>query len=84
MTDLADSEKATFKAAAERRRANGIRLGRIRIDADASQVEAFNIVYEEWLKRWGKEKALDILLRAMASIEARMRDKERANPQQRH
>jgi hypothetical protein len=74
---LTDQEKATFRAAGERRKAAGIRLRRIFILADANQVASFNTLWESWVDRWGKQKAVDELLRFMSLVEARLRDKER-------
>jgi hypothetical protein len=79
MTDtLTDEEKATFRAAGERRKAAGIRLRRIYLLADANQVESFNVLWESWCTRWGKQRAMDELLRFMSLVESRVRDKERA------
>ena len=76
MAELSDAEKQVFKDAALRRRDRGIRYKCIRLQADASQVEAFYELWESWIERWPKTKAVDILLRAMSTIEARMRDAE--------
>ena len=77
MTDtLTDEEKRAFREAGERRAANGIRLKRICFQADANQVVSFNALFESWIIRWGKQKAVDELLRFMALVEARLRDKE--------
>jgi hypothetical protein len=79
MTDtLTNEEKATFRAAGERRKAAGIRLKRIYLLADENQVASFNVLWESWLDRWGKQRAMDELLRFMSLVEARVRDKENA------
>lgn len=76
MSELTESEKATFKAATERRRLNGIRLKRITLLADASQVEAFTIIWSSWVERYGKNSAVDVLLRLMSTVEARIREED--------
>jgi hypothetical protein len=78
MSNLSDSEKATFLAATERRRAAGIRLKRVCFMADEAQVEAFNIVWESWIERWGKTQAVDHLILLICRAEARYRDGEAA------
>jgi hypothetical protein len=75
--ELSDQDKDVFRRAAERRKAAGVILKRFAIMADASQVEAINEIWESFVLRWGKEKAVDVLLRAMCRIETRMRDRER-------
>jgi hypothetical protein len=74
--ELSDSEKATFLAATNRRKAAGIRLGRISFMATKEQVESFNELLDAWTQRWGKNKAVDVLLSMMSGIEARIRDGE--------
>ncbi len=54
MNELSEQEKAIFKSATDRRRANGIRLRKISFMADASQVEAFTILWESWVEKFGK------------------------------
>ena len=73
---LTEEEKATFRAAGERRKAAGIRLKRVSFMADANQVASFNTLFESWVIRWGKQRAVDELLRFMSLVEARLRDKE--------
>lgn len=75
---LSDEEKATFRAAGERRKKAGIRLKRVNFMADANQVASFNALLESWIERWGKQKAVDELLRLMSTVESRLRDKERS------
>jgi len=74
--ELSDAEKLTFKNATARRREAGIRLGRISFMATTEQVQSFNELWDSWVERWGKNKAVDILLSAMSGIEARVRDQE--------
>ena len=84
MTDLlSDAEKATFKRATERRRENGIRLKRITLLAEPSQVAGFTELFDSWVIRWGKTRALDELIRIMSIVEARLQDKERADNRKR-
>ena len=78
MSDVSEQDKATFKAAAERRKENGIRLKRITMLAEAGQVEAFNIVWEEWVRRYRKMGAVDLLIRCISAGEARIQDEMRA------
>ncbi len=80
MDSLSEEEKATFKRATERRRENGIRLKRITLLAQPSQVEGFTELFDSWVIRWGKSRALDELIRIMSIVEARIRDKENAPP----
>ena len=74
MTELTDADKAVFKAATERRLANGIRLKRFSVMCDASQVSALNDLWTGWIERFGKQKAVDVLLRLMTTVETRMRE----------
>jgi hypothetical protein len=75
---LTDEEKRVFREAGERRKANAIRLKRVTFLTDANQAESFNAIWESWCLRWGKQRAVDELLRFMSLIEARLRDKENA------
>ena len=80
MTDtLTDEEKATFKRAADRRTAAGVRLKRITLMADENQVASFNELFDAWVRRVGKQRAVDGLLGLMSAAEARFQDRERAN-----
>jgi len=78
MSELSEDEKKVFLAATERRKAAGIRLKRIVLQADAHQVEDFNILWESFVERWGKREALNHLILIMARVEARLRDGENA------
>lgn len=73
---LSEQEKATFKAASERRRETGIKLKRVCVTMSAKQVEAFYIVWDAWVERFGKNMAVDGLISLMSRVEARMRDGE--------
>ena len=84
MTDLlSDAEKATFKRATERRRENGIRLKQLRIDCEAKQVEAFNIIWSSWVEKFGKTRSMDGLIRLMSTANALVMDQERAKEKKR-
>ena len=72
--DLSAEEKQTFLAATNRRKEAGIKLGRISFMATKEQVESFNELLNSWVERWGKNKAVDVLLSMMSGIEARVRD----------
>lgn len=74
--ELSPEEKQVFKAASERRREAGIKLRRVCITMSVEQVEAFYIVFDSWVERWGKNKAVDGLISLMSRVEARMRDQE--------
>jgi hypothetical protein len=78
MAELSESEKATFKAAGERRRARGVVLRKFSIMAEESQVEALNELYDAWVSRFGKEKAIDHWIVIWSRIEARMQDADQA------
>jgi len=78
MDEISEQEKEVFRHASERRTANGIRLKRITIQAEAGQVEAFNIVWEEWVQRYRKMGAVDLLIRCISAGEARIQDEIRA------
>jgi hypothetical protein len=71
---LTDAEKQVFLDATNRRKAAGIRLKRISIMASTDQVEAFNELWSSWVERWGKNTAVDHLIRMMAHIEAKVRN----------
>lgn len=72
-----DATKAIFVAAGERRKQLGIRLKRICLMADATQVEAFNSIYDGWVQRWGKEDAMDFLIAELCDAEVKLREWER-------
>jgi hypothetical protein len=74
---LTDEEKRVFREAGERRAAAGIKLKRVYFMADANQVASFNALWESWVLRWGKQRAVDELIRFMSLVETRIRDKER-------
>jgi hypothetical protein len=79
---LSDADKAVFKAAAERRKANNIKLGQFRVLCDTNQVVSLTEFYEGWVTTLGKERAVDYLIVCMRkgqealdrAVEARKRD----------
>lgn len=77
MNDLTDAEKEIFRAATERRRQNGVRLRKVTFMAEASQVDSFNLLLDSFIRRWGKEQAIETLLWVMARLESRMLEKEK-------
>jgi hypothetical protein len=74
MTELSEAEKATFKAATERRKANGVRLKRFSVMAEESQIIALNELWSAWTERFGKITAIDHLIVLWGRAEARLRD----------
>jgi hypothetical protein len=81
VTEFTPEQKETFKDASKRRRDRGIRLKQFAVRAEESQVIALSELYEAWLERWGKEDAIDRLIRMWAHAEARIRDQEHAKKQ---
>jgi hypothetical protein len=75
---LSESDKQVFLAAANRRKENGLRLKRISFMAESAQVEAFNLIWSEWVQRYGKQQAVDHLILLICRAEARYRDGEAA------
>ena len=69
-----DATKAVFVAAAEQRKLRGIKLKKIGLMADSSQVEAFHLIYEGWVQRFGKEDAVDFLVATMCEAEVKLRE----------
>jgi 3'-phosphoadenosine 5'-phosphosulfate sulfotransferase (PAPS reductase)/FAD synthetase len=62
---LSDADKATFKAAAERRKANNIKLGQFRVLCDTNQVVSLTEFYDGWVDTLGKQHAVDYLIVCM-------------------
>jgi hypothetical protein len=83
---LSDEDKAVFKRAAERRRANNIKLGQFRVLCDTNQVVSLTEFYNGWVARLGKQHAVDYLIVCMRkgdealqrAVEARKNAKQRA------
>lgn len=74
MSEQSEAEKSYWKGATERRKQNGIRLGKLSVMVEKEQVEGFLELYQTWIQRWGKSKATDALIAAMADFEARYQD----------
>lgn len=74
VNEQTEEAKAFWKEATARRRANGIRLGKLSVMVEKEQVESFLELYQTWITRWGKSKATDALIAAMADFEARYQD----------
>lgn len=58
-------EKQYWKGAADRRKANAIRLGRWAINIDPSAIVACEEFWQSWCAAFGKERATDYLVEAM-------------------
>ena len=63
--ELSDEDKAVFKAATERRKANAIKLGRFAVMADTNQVISLDEFFNGWVERLGKQRAVDYLIVCM-------------------
>jgi hypothetical protein len=79
--DLTEHEKAVFRAAGVRRKNAGIRLKRFAVMADANQIESLNVLWDAWAERFGKQQAVDHLIKMWSAAEARLRDQERGDAQ---
>lgn len=78
MSGLSPEEKATFRAAGERRKARGVKLRKFSVMAEESQVIALNELYSGWVARFGKEQCLDHLIVMWGRAEARLQDADHA------
>jgi len=74
MSEQSEEEKQYWKAATERRKASGIKLGRLCVYVEKEQVDGFNELYQTWIKRWGKTQATDAVIAAIAEYEAKYQD----------
>jgi hypothetical protein len=79
VSEISEEEKLMYRAATERRKAAGIRLQKFSVMCDTKQVESLNVLWDAWVERWGKQHAVDELLRLMSTVESRLRDKERSS-----
>jgi hypothetical protein len=79
--DLTEHEKAVFRAAGVRRKEAGIRLKRFAVMCDSNQIESLNVLWDSWAERFGKQAAVDNLIKMWSHAEARLRDKERDDAQ---
>ena len=71
---VSEGEKSFWKGHTERRRERGMRLKQIKFFAEASQVKGFFSLFEDWVLRWGKETATDLVIASMCDAEARYQD----------
>lgn len=71
--ELTDEEKTTFKRAAERRKAAGIRLGRFCIMLNKDQIESINEFWDSWIRALGKDRAGDYLVVVMRDAHEKLR-----------
>jgi hypothetical protein len=69
---LTDAAKQIFVEASERRKERWIKNKLVRFAADESQVSVFHLIYDGWVKRFGKEQAVDFLLSWMLEGETRL------------
>lgn len=60
-----EQEKQYWKDAAERRKANAIRLGRWTVNIDPHAIIACEEFWTSWCAAFGKERATDFLIEAM-------------------
>ena len=74
---LGDLAKQVFADAAEHRRENWKKQRRISFYAEGEQCDAFHILYNELVNRYGKEGAVDALIACMAENETRLRETEK-------
>lgn len=74
MNEQSEEAKAFWKDATARRKANGIRLGRLCVYVEKEQVDGFNELYQTWIKRWGKSQATDAVIAAMCEYESKYQD----------
>jgi hypothetical protein len=63
--EVTEAEKQTFQEAAARRKANGIKLGRFAVHADTNQIISLNDFMDGWIKKLGKQRAVDYLIVCM-------------------
>jgi len=82
VSEISEEEKALYRAATERRKLAGIKLKRFAIMADENQVVSLNSLWDSLVERFGKQSAVDHLIRMWGAAEARLRDNERAKSRQ--
>jgi hypothetical protein len=66
-------EHATFKAAAERRKVNGMRNRRFSIMCDEAAVVSISDFWEGWVEHLGKQNAVDYLIISMRKADEALR-----------
>ena len=67
-------EHAVFKAAGERRREKGIKLGRWTIMVDKNQLASIDEFYQGWVEMFGKQRAADYLIVCMRKADEALRE----------
>lgn len=60
-----EEEKQYWKAAAERRKATALRLGRWAVQIDPAAIVSCHEFWTSWCAAFGKERATDFLVEAM-------------------
>jgi len=65
-----------LKGLAQKRNERWGRNKKISFMARESQVTAFSELWESWVERWGKYDSVDHLIRMMATVESKVRDRE--------
>jgi hypothetical protein len=63
--EQSDEEKGYWRAAAERRKATALRLGRWAVQIDPKAIIACEELWTSWCAAFGKEKATDYLVEAL-------------------
>jgi hypothetical protein len=76
VSEISEEEKAIFRAAAARRTANSIRLKRVVFSCDENQAESLSVLLDAWVTRFGKQAAIDHLIRMWGHAEARLKDRD--------
>jgi hypothetical protein len=71
--EISEAEKEVFRAAAARRKAAGIKLGRFAFMADQTQIVSINEFWNGWVEALGKQHAVDYLLIAMRKADESLR-----------
>jgi hypothetical protein len=69
-----ETRKAVYKNGFEQRRLGWEKRKKVSFMADESQVDGFAEVFEHWIARWGKSKAVDCLIAAICDAESRYQD----------
>jgi len=65
-SETSEEMKHFFKAAAERRKALSIKLGRWAVEMDDKAIVTCHELFTSWVNAFGKEKAIDYLVEALA------------------
>lgn len=73
MSELTEEQKQIFKAAAERRKANGIKLRQFRVLVESNAAASLSDFWNGWVETLGKEHATDYLLLSMRKADEALR-----------